>query len=131
MPRTLLPVLAMILVTLPCGLTPGRPEAASTRLASLGADRGTYHSAAGFSIQYPTAWLRLDTGDYPIVFALQATSGTNLIEKRMEIDVREHAADCKQAAYGGETAGGSREPVVINGAELLYQIGAGIAAGNI
>jgi len=32
-------------------------------------DRGTYESAAGFSIEYPTSWQRLDTGDHPIVFA--------------------------------------------------------------
>jgi hypothetical protein len=102
----------------------------STPLATVPADRGTYHDAAGFSIQYPATWQRLDTGEHPIVWATEVPPGTNLLEKRMEIDVRRHEGECRQATYG--TGGNHPAPaqVTVNGVDLLKEFGGGIAAGN-
>jgi hypothetical protein len=94
-------------------------------------DRGTYESAAGFSIQYPTSWQRLDTGDYPIVFSKQAAPGTTLLEKRMEIDVRDLGLDCHQTSYGGAVVSDTRTSLQTDGGSFLVETGTGIAAGNI
>ena len=90
-----------------------------------------YHDdKAGFSIQHPLTWQRVENNGGPAVFALQAASGTNLLEKRMEIDVRPAAGDCKQSTYGG---GASAAPthVLVSGVDFLRETGTGIAAGNI
>jgi len=94
-------------------------------------DRGTYESAAGFSIQYPASWQRLDTGDYPIVFSTQAASGTTLLEKRMEIDVRDLGLDCRQTTYGGAAVSDTLTSLQTDGGSFLVETGTGIAAGNI
>ena len=117
-------VLALILVTLAFSAcaplpTPNVPE------------RATYESAAGFSIQYPTSWQRLDTGDYPIVFSTQAAPGTTLLEKRMEIDVRDLGLDCRQATYGGAIVGDTGTALLAEGGSFVVESGTGIAAGNI
>jgi hypothetical protein len=85
---------------------------------------------AGFSIQHPLTWQRVDSGSGPVVFALQAAPGTNLIEKTMEINVRPAAGGCKQSTYGGG-AGATSAHVSVNGVEFLRETGNGIAAGNI
>jgi len=91
-----------------------------------------YHDdKAGFSIQHPLTWQRVDNNSGPVVFALQAAPGTNLIEKAMEINVRPAAGDCKQSTYGG---GASAAPVHVSaagGVDFLRETGSGIAAGNI
>ena len=94
-------------------------------------DRGTYESSAGFSIQYPTSWQRLDTGEYPIVFATQAAPGTTLLEKRMEIDVRDLGLDCRQTTYGGALVSDTLTSLQTDGGSFLVETGTGIAAGNI
>ena len=89
-----------------------------------------YHDdSVGFSIQRPPTWQRVDSGTGPVVFALQAAPGTNLIDKTMEIDVRPAAADCKQSTYGG--GAGAPAHVSVNGVEFVKEAGSGIAAGNI
>jgi hypothetical protein len=93
--------------------------------------RGTYESAAGFSIQYPTSWQRLDTGEYPIVFSTQAAPGTTLLEKRMEIDVRDLGLDCRQTTYGGAVVSDTLTSLQTDGGSFLVESGTGIAAGNI
>jgi hypothetical protein len=94
-------------------------------------DRGTYDSAAGFSIQYPNSWQRLDTGEYPIVFSTQAAPGTTLLEKRMEIDVRDLGLDCRQTYYGGAVVSDIRTSLQTDGGSFLVETGVGVAAGNI
>jgi hypothetical protein len=116
-----------------CGLLSLHPQAIPSRPAAptseitlvLNDPRG------GFSIEVPAAWSRLDEGTYPIVFSTQAASGTNLLEKRMEIDVRETTANCRQSTYGGGQSDVSTERVLINNADFLFESGAGIALGNI
>jgi hypothetical protein len=93
-----------------CGLLSLRPQAVPSRPAAptseitlvLNDPRG------GFSIEVPASWSRLDEGTYPMVFSTQAASGTNLLEKRMEIDVRETIMHCRQSTYGGGQADVSR-----------------------
>ena len=90
-----------------------------------------YHDdRVGFSIQHPLTWQRVDDGSGPVVLALQAAPGTNLLEKRLEINVRPEAADCKQATYEGG-GGAAPKTVSVNGVEFLREAGTGIAAGNI
>ena len=91
-----------------------------------------YHDdKVGFSIQHPLTWQRVDDGNGPVVFALQAAPGTNLIEKRMEINVRPEAGDCKQSTYGGGAAAASTTVSAAGGIEFLRESATGIAAGNI
>jgi hypothetical protein len=95
------------------------------------ADWLAYHdTTAGFSILHPPTWQRTDDGSYPVVFALPATPGTNLIEKTLEINVKPAAAACRQSSHGG-TAAGAPEHVTVNGTDFLREGGSGIAAGNI
>jgi hypothetical protein len=94
-------------------------------------DRGSYESAAGFSIQYPTSWQRLDTGEYPIIFSTQVAPGTTLLEKRMEIDVRDLGLDCRQTTYGGALVGDTGTALLTDGGSFVVESGTGIAAGNI
>lgn len=93
--------------------------------------RGTYESAAGFAIQFPTEWQRLDTGEYPLVFATQVAPGTTLLEKRMEIEVRDMGLDCHQTSYGGAIPSDTRTTLLTNGGAFFVEKGTGIAAGNI
>ena len=90
----------------------------------------SYHDdAAGFSIQHPLTWQQRDSSGYPVVFALQAAPGTNLIEKTLEISVKQDSSGCKQSTYGGADA--STTHVSTNGTDFLREAGSGIAAGNI
>jgi hypothetical protein len=94
-------------------------------------DLGTYHDTAGFTIQYPLNWQRSEAEGYPVAFVASAVPGTNLIEKRMEINVVENSTDCRQSTYGAETTSTTPEHRFLGNADFFYQIGSGIAAGNI
>jgi len=123
-------ILSVLLLTACRLMTPAAvPIPTSGHLPNV--DWLAYQDPAGFSIQHPLTWQQLDTGGYPVVFSLRAAPGTNLIEKRVEINVREGSGECRQSSYGAETTGASPEHVLINGADFLFQAGSGIAAGNI
>lgn len=111
-----------------CGLVTSTPPAA---WPLQDPNLGTHHDPAGFSIAYPIGWRRLDTGEYPMVWSLQAPPGTTLLEKRMEIDVRETTEDCRQSTYGGGLADAAAERVLINNTDFLFESGEGLALGNI
>ena len=111
---------------------PAEPPAAAPTEGHLpNVDWLAYEDPAGFSIQHPLTWQRFDSEGYPVVFVLPAAPGTNLIEKRMEINVRGTAGDCRQSTYGAETTGAGPEHITVNGIDFLHQTGSGIAAGNI
>jgi len=94
-----------------------------------GVDWLAYHDdLSGFSFQHPLTWQQRDTGGYPVVFALPAAPGTNLIEKTVEINVRQSPGDCRQSTYGALLGS---ENVRLNGTDYLRETGSGIAAGNI
>jgi hypothetical protein len=118
-------LLTIAAATLACGAIPVRAPVQPTPRPALVLNE----PRGGFSIEVPGDWQRLDDGDYPIVFSQPATPGTNLLEKRMEFDVRDTSAACGQAAYGG--ASSTTERVQINGVEFLRETGEGIAAGNV
>ncbi len=91
-----------------------------------------YHDAnAGFSIQYPLTWRRQDTTGYPVVYALRAAPGTDLIEKRLEINVNQNTADCRQSTYDIASETVAPEHVNVNGIDFLKETGLGVAAGNV
>jgi hypothetical protein len=121
MPRLLLAVQLTLLAFSACSPlpTPSVP------------DRSTFEDAAGFSIQYPTSWQRLDAEEYPIIFSTQAAPGTTLLEKRMEIDVRDLGLDCRQTTYGGAVVSDTLTSLQTDGGSFLVETGTGIAAGNI
>jgi hypothetical protein len=90
-----------------------------------------YHDpTAGFSIQHPPTWQRVDNGGGIVVFELQAAPGTNLIRKTVEIDVRPAGADCKESTYGG-SSGAPPAHSTVNGVDFLRETGIDIGAGNI
>jgi len=119
-------VLFAVLLLQACGTEPDitAGDAPAPRI-----DLGAHHDPAGFTIAYPTEWERLDTGEYPMVWSLQVGPGTNLLEKRMEIDVRDADGQCRQSTYSAQLPGESR--VTIGETEFLKQAGSGVAAGNL
>jgi hypothetical protein len=129
MKRVVLHLVSVAAASLACGLTPTGPAAAPSPTPSLNAGWIAYTDAAGFTIQHPPTWQQVKSEGYPVVFSLPAPPGTNLLEKRMEIDVRSSAAGCRQSTYGGEAPDQNHR--TINGADFLVQHGSGIAAGNI
>jgi hypothetical protein len=112
-----------------CSPGRSRPPLAPTLHQAVSAF-GTYRADPGFSIQYPLDWERVDEGDRA-AFVSHAPPGTNLIEKRMEIDVRDVSGACEQGFYGGGAQGGLHDPSVLKGIEFLHQTGSGVALGNL
>jgi hypothetical protein len=111
-------------------IMPG-PAPAATEATLPRVDWPAYHDdLAGFTIQRPPTWQQVENGGYPIVYALEMGPGTNLIEKRMEINVRPEAAGCRQATYGAGASIGTRLHVSLNGIDWLQETGGGVALGN-
>jgi len=125
-------VIGTALLVTACNAPAPVPGASRTPGSPSGAGFGVYHDdAAGFSIQYPSAWQRIDRGDYPVEFTLQVPPGTNLLEKRMEIVIRQNAIDCQQSQYAGGPEGGFPRVERINGVDFLLESMSGIATGNV
>ncbi len=92
---------------------------------------GYHDDTAGFSIQFPLTWRRQGNPGYPVVYSLPAAPGTNLIEKRLEINVSQNAGECRQSTYNIETESAPPSRVIVNGTDFLKEAGLGIAAGNL
>jgi len=112
------------------------PTEAATAIPTQGhlpnVDWLAYHDEkVGYSIQHPLTWQESDAGGYPVTFALEAAPGTTLVNKTMEINVTEDAADCKETTYSSDSGTTSPENVTVNGIGFLKEQGSGIGAGNI
>jgi hypothetical protein len=132
MKRPLLPAMLLALVLLACrAVAPGgTPTPTPSQLTHV--DWLAYHDdLARFTIQHPLTWQQQPGEGYPVVFALQDDSGTNLIEKRMEINVRPQQGGCRQATYGGGADTNLALQQNINGVDWLRENGSGIALGNL
>ncbi len=102
------------------------PTATSTQ--STTANWNTYQNATyGFSFKFPPGSVISSQTDTAGRIFLPITSGTNLIEKYIDVTAVEGANPCDSPAGNPATSGN----VTINGRTFLKETGTGVATGNI
>ena len=85
----------------------------------------------GFEVCYPAASLLTTASDAHSRIDLAYLSGTNLVEKWMDVDSREGLADCASPQAEGYAAGSlDEETRTINGLEFFVQSGENAGAGK-
>jgi hypothetical protein len=102
------------------------PTATSTQ--STTANWNTYQNATyGFNFKFPPGSVISSQTDTAGRIFLPITSGTNLIEKYIDVTAVEGADPCDSPAGNPATSGN----VTINGRTFLKETGTGVATGNI
>jgi hypothetical protein len=85
----------------------------------------------GFEVCYPEGAFITTASDSHSRIQLNFLSGTNLVDKWMDVDSREGLADCASPQAEGYAAGSlTEETRTINGLEFFVQSGADAGAGN-
>ena len=112
------------------GGTSGTPTATptATPTQSSTSNWNTYqNSKYGFAFKFPPGSIITSQTDSEGRIFMPIASGTNLVEKYLDVTVAENADPCKTPANGVSTS----ENVSINGFSFLKETGTGVAAGNI
>jgi hypothetical protein len=114
------------------GSSSGAPAQSATETATTSSTSGwdTFqNNKYGFSFKYPSGSTPTNQTDNSARIFLPITTGTNLIEKYLDVSVVESANPCKSPDPGGPITG--TETVTINGIQFLKETGEGAAAGNL
>ena len=89
------------------------------------------NSIYGFQFKYPPQSERFFETDNSILINLPITPGTNLMEKYLQMTVRENVTPCQSPLSDSSRPGSPTETVVINGISFFKQIGGDAGAGNL
>jgi len=104
------------------------PTATSTPMSTTGWEK-YFNEKYGFEFKYPKEGTVSDQSDIHARITIPvAVSGTNLIEKYVDMSVLEGASTCKSPDSSGQPSG--TENVTINSIQFLKETGTGVAAGN-
>jgi hypothetical protein len=102
------------------------PTATSTQTST--SNWNTFlNSKYGFNFKFPPGSVITSQTDTAGRIFMPIVSGTNLVEKYVDVTVVEDANPCKTPAEGAATS----ENVTINSIDFLKETGTGVAAGNI
>jgi hypothetical protein len=102
------------------------PTATSTQTST--SNWNTYQNAKyGFNFKFPPGSVITSQTDTAGRIFMPIVSGTNLVEKYVDVTVVEDASPCKTPTDGAATS----EDVTINSIDFLKETGTGVATGNI
>ncbi|MGB7876147.1 MAG: NBR1-Ig-like domain-containing protein [Anaerolineales bacterium] len=108
--------------------TPATATPTATTTQTTTANWNTYQNLKyGFNFQFPPGSVVTGQTDTAGRIFFPITSGTNLVEKYLDITVVEDADPCKSPTSGAATS----ENVTINSISFLKETGSGVATGNI
>ena len=112
------------------GGTTGTPTATPTATStqSSTSNWNTYQNVKyGFNFKFPPGSIITSQTDTAGRIFFPITSGTNLVEKYVDVTVVEDADPCQSPTGGAATS----EDVTINSISFLKETGSGVATGNI
>jgi hypothetical protein len=102
------------------------PTATSTQTST--SNWNTYQNAKyGFNFKFPPGSVITSQTDTAGRIFMPIVSGTNLVEKYVDVTVVEDTSPCKTPTDGAATS----EDVTINSIDFLKETGTGVATGNI
>ena len=108
--------------------TPGTTTPTATSTQTTTSNWNTYQNGKyGFNFKFPPGSIITSQTDTAGRIFMPITSGTNLVEKFLDITVVENADPCKTPTNGVATS----ENVSLNSISFLKETGSGVAAGNI
>lgn len=115
-------------VTVTATTTPATATPTATATQTTTANWNTYkNSKYGFSFKFPSGSIVTSQTDTAGRIFMPIKSGTNLVEKYVDVTVVENADPCKTPTEGVATS----EDVTINSIAFLKETGSGVATGNI